>query len=680
MYHLRHRGVYNLKRRLARPGALLVGHASGVVAVVPREDIVRLVHLLRIVANLREALGSRGRREPDVRVAVGVENLAHVPVLNRNLEHVPIHVVDEHLNLPRELLDDVVVGVGILLGVERVHVRDANLGLLGGRARRVGVLEVSLVVVDNLDDARRLAVVAKTGGGDGRRLAARDEGARLRVLAGDVAVELHLDVRLDARRVAKLKAGAKLRLELGELVALEPAAVRVGGDDVGGGQLAAALLLGGEPASVANLHGVLLEIRHRGNGGGGTEVRAVLVVAVKRLELGLRRSPRLMRVFRLRRHEDADVVVVVGDVLRGVDPPVLLTLLGVAALDVVEGVKLDGERLAKAEGALLPLAKVVDGVGLLGVGVAKAVGGAADEAVGDGARVGIGAIPAFVGVVVNILLPGIVGDDKGKAVAAVADLVLAAALRRVGDLEDKVRLEAVPDVNLPVPPHCAGALRVGIARAACVAPLDVLAVLALLRLGEPHDPLGGVGAVEHDVGVADEAKVVLDALLLVRRGNETANVVGGLAAVFAREIGKVKLDVKSSAVLGRAHGLRVPVVAHDADDPFLAVGFIVVHGVLGESGVIRRGVTADVLAREDRLFERLRDAGKVVLVLVDGPRHGFSDGGEVVVRGVGPAAAVVVPAGVQVEVIVHGVHRDPQVVVGVIGLDVIVAKLLRLHD
>mmetsp|Transcript_14324 Transcript_14324/g.39303 ORF Transcript_14324/g.39303 Transcript_14324/m.39303 type:complete len:335 (-) Transcript_14324:2920-3924(-) len=334
-----------------------------------------------------------------------------------------------------------------------------------------------------------------------------------------------------------------------------------------------------------------------------------------------------MRVLGLGGHEDAEVVIVVGDVLRGVDPPVLLTLLGIATFDVVKGVKLDGERLAKAEGALLPLAEIVNRVGLFRVGVAEAVGGAADEAVGDGARVRVRAVPALVGVVVHVLLPGVVGDDKRETVAAVANLILAAALRRVGDLKHKVRLEAVPDGNLAVPPHGAGALRVGVARAARVAPLDVLAALALLGLGEPHHPLGRVGAVEHHVGVAHETKVVLDALLLVGRGEEAPDVLGVLARVLACEIGKVKLDVKSSRVLRRAHSLRVPVIAHHADHPLLAVGLVVVLGVLREGAVVRRGVAADVLTGEDRLFERLRHAGEIVLVLVDGPRDGLANRG-----------------------------------------------------
>ena len=177
----------------------LVGHAPGVVAVVPRQDVVCLVHLLRVVANLGEPFGTRGRGEPDVRVAVGVEDLAHVAILHRDLEDVSVHVVDENLNLTRKFLDDVVIRVGILLGVERVHVRDANLNLLGRRARGVGILEVSLVVVNHLDDAGDFAVVAEAGGGNRRGLAARGgEGTRLRVLAGDVAVELDLDVGLDA--------------------------------------------------------------------------------------------------------------------------------------------------------------------------------------------------------------------------------------------------------------------------------------------------------------------------------------------------------------------------------------------------------------------------------------------------------------------------------------------------
>mmetsp|Transcript_24865 Transcript_24865/g.61971 ORF Transcript_24865/g.61971 Transcript_24865/m.61971 type:complete len:415 (-) Transcript_24865:1232-2476(-) len=412
------------------------------------------MHLLGVVAHLGKPLGAGGCRKPDVRVAVRVQDLGHVAVLNCHLEYVPVHVVDEHLNFARKFLDDVVVGVRVLLGVERRHVRDAHLDLLGGGARRLGVLQVRLVVVNHLDDAHALAVVAEAGGGNRRRLAAGVERPEaLRVLARHVAVELHLNVRLDAAGVPELEPRAKLRLKLGELVALEAATIGVGGDDVGSGHLSAALLLRGEAAGVPNLNGVFLEVRHGGHRGGGAEVRAVLVVRVQRLKLGLRRAPRLVRVLGLGGHEDAQVIVVVRYVLRGIYPPVLLTLLGVPALDVVKGVELHSERLAQAVGALLPLTEVVDGVGLFGVGVAEAVGGAPDESVGDVARVEGVAVPAVVGVVVRVLLPRVVGDDEREAVAAVADLIFAAALARVGDLKHKVGLEAVPDVYLAVPPH-----------------------------------------------------------------------------------------------------------------------------------------------------------------------------------------------------------------------------------
>jgi len=68
----------------------LVRHAPRVVAVVPRQDVVRFVHLFRVVPHLREPLAPRTRGEPDVRVPIGVQNLRHVPVLHGDLEHVPV--------------------------------------------------------------------------------------------------------------------------------------------------------------------------------------------------------------------------------------------------------------------------------------------------------------------------------------------------------------------------------------------------------------------------------------------------------------------------------------------------------------------------------------------------------------------------------------------------------------
>mmetsp|Transcript_12545 Transcript_12545/g.38888 ORF Transcript_12545/g.38888 Transcript_12545/m.38888 type:complete len:365 (+) Transcript_12545:582-1676(+) len=51
-----------------------------------------------------------------------------------------------------------------------------------------------------------------------------------------------------------------------------------------------------------------------------------------------------------------------------------------------------------------------------------------------------------------------------------------------------------------------------------------------------------------------------------------------------------------------------------------------------------------------------------------------------VVSGVWAPRAVVVAARVQVNVVVHRVHRDTEVVIRVVGLDEVVGKLLRLHD
>ena len=53
----------------------------------------------------------------------------------------------------------------------------------------------------------------------------------------------------------------------------------------------------------------------------------------------------------------------------------------------------------------------------------------------------------------------VVGDDKGETVGAVTNSVGAAALRRNGDFKFKVGLESVPHVHFAVPPHRADALR-----------------------------------------------------------------------------------------------------------------------------------------------------------------------------------------------------------------------------
>ena len=282
-------------------------------------------------------------------------------------------------------------------------------------------------------------------------------------------------------------------------------------------------------------------------------------------------------------------------------------------------------------------------------------------------------------------MPGVVRDDEREPVAAVADLVLAAALRRVRDLEHEVGLETVPDVHLAVPPNRAASLRVGIRRPARVAPLDELAVRSLLRLRQTHDPSRRIRLVQHDVSVADEPQVVLDALVLVRGEREPARVRRRRRRVLAGKVGEVELEVEARAVLARANRLRVPVIAHHADDPLLAVRSVVGLGVTTQRAVVRVLRVRDGhgrverVASEHRLFERRREAREVVLVLVDGPRHRLANRREVVVGGVRPPPAVVVAARVQIEVVVHGVHGDAQVVVAVVGLDVVVRELLRLH-
>jgi hypothetical protein len=82
------------------------------------------------------------------------------------LEDVAVHVVDEDLNLPGELLDDVVIDVRILLGIER-RLLNVEEALSVGRRRRARVFELRFGVRGDADDARRFAVVGETRRGDG---------------------------------------------------------------------------------------------------------------------------------------------------------------------------------------------------------------------------------------------------------------------------------------------------------------------------------------------------------------------------------------------------------------------------------------------------------------------------------------------------------------------------------
>mmetsp|Transcript_1681 Transcript_1681/g.6694 ORF Transcript_1681/g.6694 Transcript_1681/m.6694 type:complete len:245 (-) Transcript_1681:1117-1851(-) len=229
-------------------GVGLVRDASRRRAVAPAEDVHGLVHLGGLVANLCEALAARGRGETDVGVAVRVQNLRHVSVFHGDLEDVAVHVVDEDLNLPGELLDDVVIDVRILRGIER-RLLNVEEALSVGRRRRARVFELRFGVRGDADDARRFAVVGETRRGAARRA---DDGLS-RAVESFVPVNLHLDVRLDAAAITEFKTGSQLGFELG---ARANQFASVGRGDVRRRDLPSARLLRGEPASVSNLHRV----------------------------------------------------------------------------------------------------------------------------------------------------------------------------------------------------------------------------------------------------------------------------------------------------------------------------------------------------------------------------------------------------------------------------------------
>mmetsp|Transcript_2244 Transcript_2244/g.7456 ORF Transcript_2244/g.7456 Transcript_2244/m.7456 type:complete len:285 (-) Transcript_2244:3365-4219(-) len=218
-------------------------------------------------------------------------------------------------------------------------------------------------VARNRQHAHRHTVDAKTQARDSTRVCIGD--IRL------VQVELDFCVRLDATAVAKLKPSAKLRLE-------QRARTRHGTH--GGGNGAGPRLFSGESSSVSNLHRVLQVISHGWHGGRGAVVRAFVIVAVIGGQARYVAAPRLRRVRRIRRHKHAQVIIVVRHVLRGVNPPVFLPLLWIAAFNVVKSVEFHGERLFQARVAVRRNGVERGGIRHCGFAVSQAVARAANHA------------------------------------------------------------------------------------------------------------------------------------------------------------------------------------------------------------------------------------------------------------------------------------------------------------
>ena len=343
-------------------------------------------------------------------------------------------------------------------------------------------------------------------------------------------------------------------------------------------------------------------------------MHAFAVIAVIGFQVGHRAPPRLVVVKRRRRHEDAQVIVVIGHVLGGVNPPVLLSLLRITTLDVVEGVEFHRERLLQAVGAHVGRAVVIRRVHLRGFSVSQTVARAPDETatVGQGPartaqlvpcagnRLRIGRVverarPARVAVhAVHRFLTIVVRDDERKAVGAVANLIRAAALRGVGDLELKVRLETIPDVYFAVPPHGADALRGAEIGARLPRRSEGgVTVRSRERFGQSHDVLWRRIVIFHHRRIARKTQVVLNAVVdprLVptprRAHTRSAGVVD--EGIVAREVWKVKLHVKSRAVFARTDGLRVAVIAHDANRELIAIRRSVVVDVVSERSSVRK--------------------------------------------------------------------------------------------
>ena len=210
-----------------------------------------------------------------------------------------------------------------------------------------------------------------------------------------------------------------------------------------------------------------------------------------------------------------------------------------------------------------------------------------------------------------------------------------------------------------------------------------------VRLGEANDVLLRVvqrlstqrsGTVvvqvtQHWLRVARETQVVLHALGQVRK--VCAVRVVALRRVGALEISKVEFHVHARRVLGRTDGLRITVVTQNTDGDLRARGRVVGVDKLAQRAIVRirrrgnsRGATEDRFCEVTTARHRRR-------IDVDGPRHGFTHRRAVVGRRRRSRCANLC---VQVQVVVHRVHGDAEIVIAVVGLDKVVRVLLRVND
>mmetsp|Transcript_9004 Transcript_9004/g.30377 ORF Transcript_9004/g.30377 Transcript_9004/m.30377 type:complete len:239 (+) Transcript_9004:1402-2118(+) len=208
-----------------------------------------------------------------------------------------------------------------------------------------------------------------------------------------------------------------------------------------------------------------------------------------------------------------------------------------------------------------------------------------------------------------------------------------------------------------------------------------------VRLGEANDVLLRdrgrrvclavvVGRVtQYWLRVARETQVVLHALGQVRK--VCAVRVVALRRVGAFEISKVEFHVHARRVLGRTDGLRITVVTHNTDGDLRARGRVVGVNKLAQRAIVRirrrgdgRGATEDRFCEVTTARHRRR-------IDVDGPRHGFTHRRAVVGRRRRSRCANLC---VQVQVVVHRVHGDAEIVIAVVGLDKVVRVSLRVND
>mmetsp|Transcript_2244 Transcript_2244/g.7457 ORF Transcript_2244/g.7457 Transcript_2244/m.7457 type:complete len:236 (-) Transcript_2244:2537-3244(-) len=205
-----------------------------------------------------------------------------------------------------------------------------------------------------------------------------------------------------------------------------------------------------------------------------------------------------------------------------------------------------------------------------------------------------------------------------------------------------------------------------------------------VRLGEANDVLLRdrgrrvclavvVGRVtQYWLRVARETQVVLHALGQVRK--VCAVRVVALRRVGALEISKVEFHVHARRVLGRTDGLRITVVTHNTDGDLRAIGRVVGVDKLAQRAIVRirrRGAAA-----ENRFCE-VTTARHRRRIDVDGPRHRFTHRRAVVGRRRRSRCANLC---VQVQVVVHRVHGDAEIVIAVVGLDKVVRVSLRVND